>query len=77
MSVDNFDITFCKGEVNFKQNDVEGTMICPVREKCHRFWTENHTKEAERLGKVYNSFFMLTDPNVLTDEGCEHFWKEN
>ena len=76
MTYDDFDITFCNGEVKFSQNGIEATMTCPVRDKCHRFWTEEHMKESQRLGMSLHSFFMLTDPNDLTDEGCDLFWEE-
>lgn len=76
MTYDDFDITFCKGEANFSQNGVETKTICPVRDKCHRFWTEEHKKESQRLGMKYHSFFMLTDQNSITDTGCDNFWKE-
>ena len=77
MTHDDFDITFCNGEVKFSQNGIEAVMICPVRDKCHRFWTEEHSKESIRLGCRLNSFFMLTDPNDLTDAGCDHFWSKD
>ena len=76
MTYDDFDITFCNGKVDFSENGVMKTKECPMREKCHRFWTETHTKEAERLRMRYHSFFMLTDPNDITENGCKNFWSK-
>lgn len=77
MTRDNFDITFCNGEAHFLENGIEAALACPVKEKCYRFWTQTHAKESKRLGLRYHSFFMLTNPNDLTDKGCSHFWEKN
>lgn len=69
-----FDITFCNGEA---PNKGEENIICPVREKCHRFWTEEYAKEATRLGEKYLSFMhMATEENpiFLEERGCRMFW---
>lgn len=76
MTYDDFDITFCRGEVKFMKDNVEATMICPVREKCHRYWTQEHSDESQRLGMHYHSFFLLTDPNAIDENGCREFWKK-
>ena len=72
-----FDITFCNGEVKFTQNNCDGTLICPVKDKCQRYWSSEVAEEAVKTNHIYNSFFMLTDPNILTDKGCDHFWKKD
>lgn len=68
-----FDMTFCRGVVEFEQNGILATMTCPVRDKCRRFWTEAHAEKATETGNIYNSFYLLTDPNDLTDAGCDNF----
>lgn len=76
MVLDDFDITFCSGEVHFTQNNVEATLICPKRENCHRWWSPEKAEKAIKTGHIYNSFFLMDDPNFITDEGCENFWRE-
>lgn len=76
MTYDDFDITFCKGELQYAENGTEVIMACPVKERCHRYWSKETQKEADRLGMRYLSFFLLTDPNLITDKGCESFWEE-
>ena len=70
------DITFCNGE--FPQvKDGKLTMVtCPVRENCHRFWTEEHRKKAIETGDTYHSFFVMSDSFAITENGCENFWRE-
>lgn len=69
-----FDITFCNGVASNKKGKI---IICPTREKCHRFWTEEYAKEAARLGENYLSFMNMTgseDPEFLKNSGCRMFW---
>jgi len=70
-----WDISFCRGKAEIEQDGAKVIIECPVRDKCHRFWTEEHTKEALRTGDVFHSFIMpgVTD---ITEKGCDHFWKE-
>lgn len=79
MGIDDFDITFCRGKVEYTDThgdtDVQVSLDCPVKKSCKRYWTEKHAEKAIRTGNIYNSFFMLTDPNVLTDKGCDNYWK--
>lgn len=76
MTYDSFDITFCNGEVHYLENGEEIIKVCPVKGKCHRFWTKEHSQEAKRLGLRYHSFFLLTDPNSVNEKGCGSFWEE-
>ena len=76
MILGSFDITFCRGIAEQEINGVKVTRTCPVRDNCHRFWTEEHTKEAVRTGDRYHSFFVMDDVDAIKDDGCDNFWRE-
>ena len=76
MTYDDFDITFCNGKTQYEKDGVTITKECPVRDRCRRFWTENHAKECVRLGCIYNSFFMLTGEDTIGENGCDDFWEK-
>lgn len=79
MNIYDFDITFCKGEIPLNSNNKSATKVCPIRDKCRRYWTDNYQKEANRLKLRYFSFvvpdgtFMsLVD---LKNNNCSLFWE--
>lgn len=74
--LDSMDITFCRGMAEQEINGNKVSVICPVRDNCHRFWTEEHSKEALRTGDIYHSFFVMDDVNYIKEDGCENFWRE-
>ena len=74
MSFGSFDISFCRGQAETEKDGVKVIVDCPVRDKCHRYWTEWHTQEAIRTNDIYHSFIMPSAENIGAD-GCKHFWE--
>lgn len=75
MNFNDWDISFCQGKIEQEENGIKITIDCPVKNRCHRFWTEEHTKEAIRTNDLYHSFIMPGTENI-TEMGCDHFWEE-
>ena len=64
------DITYCHGELD---TDFQ-VFVCPKRDQCKRYWTEEKKKEAAEKGIFLCSFFCF---NSVSDfKSCEHFWKD-
>lgn len=73
MNFGSWDISFCKGKAETDENGVKVVIDCPIKNKCHRFWTEEHTKEALRTNDIYHSFIMPNAENI-SEDGCDYFW---
>ena len=76
MSFGSWDISFCRGLAEQEENGVKVTVECPVKQSCHRFWTEEHTREALKTGDRYHSF-IVPGPADITETGCGYFWRKS
>ena len=76
MDFGSWDISFCRGKAEGEKDGVNVVIDCPMKNKCHRFWTEWHTQEALKTNDVYHSFIMPSIDNI-TDKGCDYFWEYN
>ena len=65
----NFDITFCRGVSE------DSGKICPIRDKCERYWTKDHSKKCIETGHIYNSF-CLVSADEMAEKGCKLFWRK-
>lgn len=74
MDFGSWDIAFCRGQGESCKDGVDIIAKCPVKEKCHRYWTEWHTQEALRTNDKYHSFIIPSADNI-TKDGCNYFWE--
>ena len=75
MGFGSFDISFCHGKAETEKDGAKLIIDCPVKNKCHRYWTDWHTQQAIKTNDTYHSFIIPSAENI-SENGCDHFWKE-